>query len=217
MANNNMQYLAVIGVIVVFVVGFGAGILINSGTATTEDYHLTLVITDNNMFSANNTQPAYFVLADNGTLVSSASIHVPVNRKIDLTIINYDDGNDTVPSAYVPVIGTKNNQMLTVSDDNLNATAGPDNNTIDINSIENTTVTTGNAQWISHTFTVVDTNHLLGSTNSIVLNLPIAPSSTNYAEVTFTTSGQYHWACEVPCGDGAMGTPGWMEGTLIVG
>ena len=84
MANDNMKYLAVIGVVVVFVVGLGAGMLLNSNGSSSGLYHLTLVVTDNNQYSltSNETQPAYYILADNGSLLSTANINVPINTKI---------------------------------------------------------------------------------------------------------------------------------------
>ena len=217
MANDNMKYLAVIGVVVVFVVGLGAGMLLNSNGSSSGLYHLTLVVTDNNQYSltSNETQPAYYILADNGSLLSTANINVPINTKIALTIINYDDGADTLDNAtFLNVAGTQSNQMLVVSDDNVNSTS-PDNKSIDINSNENMTLSKVPADSISHTFSVFNSGKLL-------LNIPVEPSSTSYAVVTFTTAGTFHWQCEVPCGSGASGwgaamaTGGWLEGNVIV-
>ena len=224
MANENMKYLAVIAVVVVFVVGLGVGLLLNSNNASSSPFHLTLVITDSNSYGVNNPQPAYFVLANNGTLVSSANIHIPVNTKIEVTIINYDDGNDSVASSLLnvqgtlPINGSQSNQMLVVRDEYVNSTLTPDNTTIDVSSNEKLVVSSVPSDMISHTFTVLDTNKILDSTKvTQVLNIPVERSSTSDFFVTFTHSGTYHWACEVPCGNDAMGTPGWMEGSLVVG
>ena len=224
MANDNMKYLAVIGVVVVFVVGLGAGMLLNSIKAPSTPFHLTLVLTDSNTYSVNNSQTSYFFLDDNGSLVSSANIHVPANTKIQVTIINYDDGNDTVASSYLnvqgtlPINGSQSNQMLVVRDEIVNSTATPHNKTIDVSSNQKLVVSSVSSDMISHTFTVLDVNKIIdSSTVTQVLNVPIEPSSTSSFLLTFTHSGTYHWACEVPCGDNAMGTAGWMEGSLIVG
>lgn len=218
MANDNMKYLAVVGVVVVFIVGLGAGALIfSNNSSSSEPYHLTLVITSNNTFNSTvGSQPAFFVL-QNGVLSSSAKINVPVNKKIELTIMNYDSGADTVNQTSIGqvITGTTNNTMFVVQDDVMNASQGK--NGIQLND---------NAQYISsvplndlsHTFTVVD-----GSTH--IINIPIEPSSTTTTIIQFSKTGTFNWQCLIPCGSdlpgapgwgGAMNTPGWMAGSVVV-
>ena len=125
MANDNMKYIGVVVMIAVFVVGLGAGMFLNSGTgaSSSEPIHLTLVITDDNSFNTSvGSQPAFFVL-QNGELISSAQIHVPVNKKVEVTITNYDDGADPVNDSSIgQVKGTVNNTILVMSDEGSFAT-----------------------------------------------------------------------------------------------
>ena len=219
LANDNMKYIAVVVVIAVFVVGLGAGMFLNSGTGTTtsEPYHLNLVITDNNEFNSSvGSQPAYFVL-QNGALVSSAQIHVPVNKKVEVTISNYDDGADPVNDTSLgQVKGTVNNTMLVVTDEVGLATQDANGQEIHADAQYVSSVGLDN---ISHTFTVEDPNNGY----AVVMNIPIEPSSTVTFMAIFSTKGTFHWQCFIPCGSGpsgwdaSMSTPGWMTGDLIVG
>ena len=103
--------------------------------------------------------------------------------------------------------------MLAITDDV--SVASQDNNGLDINA-EQQYVTSVNASNISHTFTVIDSN------SHRILNIPVGPSTTINTIIEFTATGTFHWQCYVPCGsgstgwDGAMSTPGWMEGNVIV-
>lgn len=219
MANDSMKYLAVVGVIVVFVIGAAAGMFINTPQASSsEPYHLTLVVNDNNNFNSTvGSQPAFFVL-QNGVLTSSANISVPGNKKIELTVMNYDDGGDTVGlqkgfNLSTVLTGTGNNTMLTVTDGE--SVASQDKNGQEI-AAESFYTSGVNASNVSHTFTVLDSNY------NVILNIPVEPSSTVTTTVEFTATGTFHWQCYVPCGSGtsgwggAMSTPGWMEGNVIV-
>lgn len=79
------------------------------------------------------------------------------------------------------------------------------------------TVTSIDPAQVSHTITV----------NSLSLNIPIPPATSNGPSVvvfTFHTpaKGTYIWQCMAPCGSGtdgwggAMMTDGWMKGTITV-
>lgn len=208
--DKNLTYLAVAGFIVIFVVGFGVGFALNSNNAPAQPYELTLVITDNNVYNSSvGGQPAYFVLHD-GQLISSAIINVPLNRKIDLTIVNYDDGADTVNKIYDAVNGTQGNQMLVVDNTLMNASQDASGINLNLNSTQ--TVSSWPVDDISHTFTITSLN----------LNIPVPPSSVVQTYVTFTSAGSFRWQCYVPCGSGssgwagAMSTPGWMTGNVTV-
>ncbi|MEM0134087.1 MAG: hypothetical protein QXU18_02510 [Thermoplasmatales archaeon] len=180
------------------------------GTGSSGPYQLVLVITTNNFYNASaGDQPAFFVL-QNGTLESSANITIPANEKIELTVINYDDGNGSVSSIYANVTGTLNGKETIVNNTNVNSTSI--NNQISINGSEQ--VSSVPVFNIAHTFTVQN-----GS--NVILNIPIVPSSV--IQATFELGpGAYTWQCEVACGSGptgwggAMDTPGWMTGTLTV-
>ena len=129
--------------------------------------------------------------------------------------MNYDDGADSISDTTLAnvITGTGNNTMLAITDDV--SVASQDKNGQEINA-EQQYVTSVNASNISHTFTVIDSN------SHRILNIPVGPSTTINTIIEFTTAGTFHWQCYVPCGsgstgwDGAMSTPGWMEGNVIV-
>ena len=189
-------YTTIIGIIVVF----GAGMYMtgsashapaqNSATSA-NSYNITLVITTGNYFtSANHNQPAYYVL-ENGQLTSSAQIYLPSSTLIHLTIINYDSGPGNVPSTYANVMGTTNGTEFIMNDSAVNMSSGSE------------------GQWV---------------TTVPSMNLNILVPSQSITEATFHTgnSGSFQWQCEVDCGTGtngwggAMETPGWMMGQVIV-
>lgn len=212
-------------VAIVLIGGIGVGVAYyhapavqpqNTPTAQTP-YHLTLVITTNNFFNSTSDQPAFYVL-ENGTLQSSASIQLPVNRLINLTIINYDDGgaaplgNPGSPdNSYYNVTGTVGGVMHIVNNTNVNSTATSSGISISGGEVVNH-IAVGNA---AHTFTILN-----GS--STLVNIPVPPSSVVNAQLELTNSGTYTWQCEAPCGSGvdgwgqAMVTAGWMTGSVIV-
>lgn len=171
-------------------------------------YTLTLVITTSNYFNSSvGDQPAFYIMND-GQLHSSSNISLPSGQLIDLTIVNYDDGPATVDPTYSNVTGTSSNQMTIFNDTNINSTYGGGNIAV----TGGQTVTHVPDTNIAHTFTI-----LSGST--VILNVPITPSSTIQASFTLH-SGSYTWQCEAACGSGnsgwqgAMSTPGWMTGTV---
>jgi hypothetical protein len=179
-----------------------------TGASSSGPFQLILVITTNNYYNASvGDQPAFFVL-QNGTLQSAANITIPANQKIEMTIIDYDDGNGSVASIYANVTGTLNGKETIVNNTNVNSTNA--NNQIAVNGSEQ--VSSVPVENIAHTFTVQN-----GS--NIILNIPIEPSSV--VQATFELGpGSYTWQCEVACGSGstgwqgAMDSPGWMTGTL---
>ncbi|MCL4447603.1 MAG: hypothetical protein M0Z77_07550 [Thermoplasmatales archaeon] len=179
-----------------------------TGASSSGSFQLILVITTNNYYNASvGDQPAFFVL-QNGTLQSAANITIPANQKIEMTIIDYDDGNGSVASIYANVTGTLNGKETIVNNTNVNSTNA--NNQIAVNGSEQ--VSSVPVENIAHTFTVQN-----GS--NIILNIPIEPSSV--VQATFELGpGSYTWQCEVACGSGstgwqgAMDSPGWMTGTL---
>lgn len=178
-------------------------------TVASSPYVLTLVITTNNIFNSTvGDQPAYYVLGPSG-LESSANISVPAHRLIKLVIVNYDDGaaNLTSPQ-YSNVSGTQNGVISVVNNDNVNSSQGTSG--ININGGE--TVSSVSPDNIAHTFTVPQ----------LSLNIPIPPSSVVTAYFTTNSTGTFTWFCFTQCGsgatgtEGAMSTPGWMTGSVVV-
>ena len=195
---------------------FGAGMYMvgSSGHSSSSQnpaatsYNLTLVITHKNYYNSTITaQPSYYVLEGN-KLVSSANIYVPSYATIHLTIIDYDNGNATVPSQYLSALGTQNNSIFVVNQTNAHSTG---TNT----SLGSFTHQISSAS-IAHTFTVFNNN------NQEILNVPSPYDSTVYATFTTQGAGYFTWQCEADCGSGAggwggaMSTPGWMTGSFIV-
>lgn len=222
MANDNIKYLAVIGVIVVFVVGLGAGVLFASANNTSssnsnQPYKLTMVVTDNNMFNASvGPQPAFFVV-QGGQFVSSANINLPVNTKIEVTIFCYDSGADTptLATATNVTTGTGTNTMFYENDTLMNASYISSSTPIQMNDQG------ANISYFAqpaHTFTVFEP----GSSTNVAVNIPVPASSVTVTTIMFKTKGTYDWQCEIPCGSansgwqGAMATAGWMLGTVTV-
>ena len=198
--------------------GYGIGSTISStakavSTTTTSaaqtPYVITLVITTGNEFNSSiGDQPAYYVVGPNG-LQSSAQINLPAQRLIELVIINYDNGNATLTnSKYANVSGVVGNQILLVNNTLINSTMGTSG--IQIRGGEN--VTSLSASVIAHTFTIP----------SLGINIPVGTLSTEVAYFKVDNAGTYTWFCMTECGSGAeglggaMATPGWMTGSVVV-
>ncbi len=180
----------------------------NNSSGGSNYYSLTLVVTTNNQYNSSvGNQPAFYILSG-GKLQSTANITLPSNKKIDLTIINYDDGVGPVATQYDNVTGTTNDQISIINNTNVNSTYNGQN----ISVIGGQKVSQVPNDNIAHTFTI-----LSGAT--VVVNIPITPSSIIQTSFTLS-SGSYSWQCEVACGsgssgwEGAMNAPGWMAGTV---
>lgn len=211
------SYLLVASMLVILAAGIGIGwgfqtTVLPTGSVTTTSQSqgpvaLTLVITTNNIYNSTAAdQPAFYVLTPNG-LESSASISLPANTLIKLTIVNYDDGNASLlDPQYSNVQGTVNGTITYANNDNVNSTQGP--NGIVLNGGE--TVASVPASELAHTFTIP----------SLHINIPVPLSSTVVAYIKIAQAGTYVWFCETACGSGpagtwgAMDTPGWMTGNL---
>jgi heme/copper-type cytochrome/quinol oxidase subunit 2 len=227
--SGNRAAVRVVSILVIAVLIAAAGIAIGYGFGTTvqvsargttvtstvsasnssEPYVLTLVITTGNFYNATlGDQPAFYVLGPNG-LQSSAQIVLPAHREIKLVIINYDDGSANLTSPqYGNVTGTVDNQMTVVNNAMVNSTMASSG--IQVRGAE--TVSSLPADQVAHTFTIP----------SLGVNIPVGTSSTEVAYFTIDSPGTYSWFCMTACGSGAnglggaMSTPGWMTGSLVV-
>lgn len=214
-------YAIVIAIVVIGGIGIGVAYYHSpaapaSTSPAATPYQLTLVITTNNFFNNTSDQPAFYVL-QNGTLQSSASINLPANRLINLTIINYDDGpasplGSPANNTFYNVTGTVGDVMWITNNTNVNSTHSASSNIVINGGQKVSSLPVGGA---SHTFTI------LNGTTAIV-NLPIPPSSIVHAQLHLSQTGNFLWQCEAPCGTGpdgwgqAMATPGWMTGNVVV-
>ena len=146
---------------------------------------------------------------------SNDNLVVPTNTAVTITMSQYDTGGKPNNPYFAKVVGTVND-------------------TIDVNGTTESSVKVNN---VGHTFTL---RAIAGNAPTMFLNVPLpavsdsAPNTLHighgvYAQpqvVTFTFitkgKGVYMWNCEYPCGDsvagfgGAMGTYGYMSGTLTV-
>ncbi len=219
-ANTNLITVAAMVVLLTIGIGIGWGIQTTvaqgTGTVTTTTtsgaqgpYLLTLVLTTNNIFNSTvGDQPAFYVLTSHG-LESSANISLPANRLIELTIINYDDGNATLTNpSYANVQGTVNGTITYVNNDNVNSSQGAGGIVVK----GGDTVNSVPLADIAHTFTIP----------SLGINIPVPVSSIVTAFIHIDRAGSYVWLCETTCGsgntglEGAMAEPGWMTGNLDV-
>lgn len=205
---ENLFYVGLISIIIVFGMGmYFTGAVSHESPSTAgatgeHSYNLTLVITNQNyMQSQNHMQPAYYVLQD-GKLLSSAQIYIPANSIINLTIINYDYGPGTVPAQYSKVMGTLNGTEYVVNDTNVNMSA----------SQRGQYVKSVPSADLAHTFTIP----------KLGLNIMVPSDSIVSAQFQTGGPGVYGWQCQVDCGtgpsgwNGAMATPGWMMGQVII-
>jgi heme/copper-type cytochrome/quinol oxidase subunit 2 len=195
--------------------GFQSTIAPASGgtiTATNQTqgaYPLTLVITTENTYNSTiGSQPAFYVLTSGG-LQSSASIALPANSMIKLTIVCYDNGNaPLIDDQYANVQGTANGTITYTNNDDVNSSQGP--NGIVLSGGE--TVTKVSPDLIAHTFTIP----------SLKVNIPVPANSTVVAYFKTGATGTYAWFCETGCGAGpsgifgAMDSPGWMTGKVTL-
>ncbi|MEM0271703.1 MAG: hypothetical protein QW514_04060 [Thermoprotei archaeon] len=175
----------------------------SSPTKSTANYTLTLVITTNNLWNGTTPQPRYWVLTPSG-LESAANIELPAHTLIVLTIIDYDSASP-LPAQFAQVTGTVGNVVYLIN--NTNAGSGNPNLSAAV-AVTNFNPNTD----VAHTFTIPQ----LG------VNIPSAPGSVEVAEFYINQTGTFTWHCMDPCGtgptgwEGAMSTPGWMEGNITV-
>lgn len=226
MRDQILAALVVLLIVASLGVGYAAAVVLGTGIVSTtttqtktvtqapaqnssEPFTIALVITTGNTFNASvGQQPAYYVLGPNG-LQSSIKISLPAHRLIKLVIFNYDNGNATlVKPSYANVQGTTNGTITFAN----NATVNSTESSSGISIIGVQTVTSVPADQISHTFTIP----------SLGINVPVPVSSTVVATFTLNQTGTFLWFCETECGSGpdglagAMATPGWMSGAVIV-
>lgn len=130
-------------------------------------------------------------------------VTIPAHSKVKFVITNFDDATPLTTPAFAKITGTVDGTMTDQP-----ITSGAPNTTG-----KATTVSQVDPNEVSHTFTAP----MLGN-----LNIPVPAHS----RVTFTVetgaAGSIPWVCADPCGSGpdglqgAMDTPGYMNGTITV-
>ncbi len=131
-----------------------------------------------------------------------ATLNLPANAVITLTIKNYDDGGGDVPAAYAKVTGTVGN-VETVN--------GKQESSFSASGV------------IAHTFTVAELGLNIPLVAATDQGSTVVPSVTVVTFKTPAKAGTYTWQCMQPCGSGAGGwggamtTAGWMAGSVQIG
>lgn len=161
-----------------------------AAAAVAKPVHLSLVIATPDMLGT-----------DVGPAFLPSDFTIPANSTVTITVTNFDDPT-ALPAQYATatgIIGQLSIQPFDPADPNA---MGPVTKTASLDP------DTG----VSHTFTVP----------SLGINVPIAPSAKTTFTIHTGKAGKYTWHCMDPCGtgpagwDGAMGTKGYMTGTMTV-
>ncbi len=130
-----------------------------------------------------------------------ATLTLPANATITLTIKNYDDGGGDVPAAYAKVTGTVGN-------------------TETVNGTQESSFKASGV--IAHTFTVAGLGLNIPLVAATDQGSTVVPSVTVVTFKTPAKAGTYSWQCYQPCGTGSDGwggpmvTPGWMMGSVQI-
>jgi len=178
-----------------------------TSTATSSVYMLNLVeIMGNEWNSTAGAQPQFSVLGSHG-LQSSANISLPANTLIQVAILSYDTPTPGSTADEAQVTGTVGGKMYLI-----NGTTASMTNMSMIMSPWGANVSSVAASSLAHTFSI----------QQLGMNIPVVGGSTEIAYLYFSHPGTYTWVCLTPCGlgnnglAGAMDTPGWMTGTIVV-
>jgi hypothetical protein len=134
--------------------------------------------------------------------VFPASFGVPRSTPVTVTIVNYDNGSNTVPSMFTTVRGTQDGRETITTDG--------------VARVVSDLPSTG----ISHTFTLMSMGAGMGSGSMLNVVLPPASSISDPVTVTFTVvfgaAGTFTWMCVAPCDPTSMSTSGYMTGEITV-
>src|SRR5208282_1428819 len=166
-------------------------------------FRLTIVEVMDTGWNSTLAQPQFSVLGPKG-LESSANISLPANTLIQLTIISYDTPTAGSTDAEGKVSGTIGGTVLLINGTNAMGMNVPPQ--------WNETVSSVPGDMLAHTFTI----------QQLGINIPVVGGDTTIAYLTINQTGTFPWICLTPCGfgptgmQGAMSTPGWMEGQVTV-
>jgi len=144
---------------------------------------------------------AWPFFSEDGKNPMPATVTLPANATVTLTIKTYDDGGGTVPAAYAKVTGTTGN-VETVN--------GKQESSFKASGV------------IAHTFTVSGLGLNIPLVAATDQGSTVVPSVTVVTFKTPAKAGTYSWQCYQPCGTGSAGwggpmvTPGWMMGSLQI-
>ncbi len=172
-------------------------------TSGSQPYRIFIMEPMDTGWNSTTAQPKFFVMGSNG-LESSANISVPTNTLIQLTIVSYDTPTPASTDQEGKVTGTVGNSIYLIN--------GTVASMTDVSMQWGMNVTSVPRSSLAHTFTIP----------SLGINIPVVGGDTVTAYLRFNQKGVFHWLCMTPCGfglngaEGAMSTPGWMEGRITV-
>ncbi|MDE1853537.1 MAG: hypothetical protein KGI38_07305 [Thaumarchaeota archaeon] len=166
-------------------------------------FQLTLAEIMNEPWGSNMVQPRFFVMGPNG-MTPADNIILPVNTRIQLTIISYDTPTTGSTDQMGKVSGTVGGNVYMINGTSASGT--------DMMAKWGQNVTAVPGAMLAHTFTMPQ----LG------ISIPVVGGDTEVAYLYLTQTGTYSWFCQTPCGSGPMGmmgamsTSGWMTGQVTV-
>jgi heme/copper-type cytochrome/quinol oxidase subunit 2 len=169
----------------------------------TGPFRLTLVEIMDTAWNSSLAQPQFAVLGPNGTQ-SSAQIFLPAHTLIQLTIVSYDTPTAGSTDMEGKVTGTVGGTVYLV-----NGTTAMGMN---VSQRYGQNVTSVPGAMLAHTFSIP----------ALGINIPVVGGDLEIAYLRIDQTGTFQWLCLTPCGfgptgvQGAMSTPGWMEGQVTV-
>jgi hypothetical protein len=146
-------------------------------------------------------QPQFSLVGKNG-LEPAANILLPAHTLIQLTIISYDTPTPGSTDQESVVSGTVGGTVYLINSTTAMGT--------DVSQRWGRNVTSVPGSMLAHTFTI----------QQLGINIPAVGGDTVIAYFYINQTGTFQWICLTPCGfgatgmQGAMETPGWMEGQV---
>lgn len=166
-------------------------------------FRLTLVEIMDTAWNSSMAQPQFEVLGPNGTQPAT-HIFLPAHTLIQLTIVSYDTPTAGSTDMEGKVTGTVGGTVYLVNGTSAMGT--------DVSQRWGQNVTSVPGAMLAHTFSIPQ----LG------INIPVVGGDLGIAYLSIDQTGTFQWICLTPCGfgdtgmQGAMSTPGWMEGQVTV-
>jgi heme/copper-type cytochrome/quinol oxidase subunit 2 len=166
-------------------------------------FRLTLMEIMDTGWNSTIAQPQFSVLGAKG-LEPAVNIRLPAQTLIQLTIISYDTPTAGSTDQEGKVTGTVGGTIYLI-----NGTTAMGMN---VSQPWGQNVTSVPGNMLAHTFTI----------QQLGINIPVVGGDTEIAYLYLNQTGTFQWICLTPCGfgptgmEGAMTTPGWMEGQVTV-
>ena len=172
-------------------------------TQQTGPFRLTLMEIMDTGWNSTMAQPQFSVAGPNG-LQPAVNIRLPAHTLIQLTIISYDTPTPNSTDFQGKVSGTIGGTVFLINGTSAMGT--------DVSQHWGQNVTSVPGAMLAHTFTM----------QQLGINIPVVGGDTEIAYLDLNQTGTFQWTCLTPCGfgpsgaEGAMSTPGWMEGQITI-